>query len=87
MEENERTGEARISPCKANLFAGTETEYRLTITECYDLKIMLPQRIFKFQATVLWRKRAGAIDVEFSFDGPIAAFVRGVSRRNLKFLQ
>lgn len=29
VEENERTGEARISPCKANLFAGTETEYRL----------------------------------------------------------
>ena len=28
---------------------------------------------------MLWRKRAGAIDAEFSFDGPIAAFVRGVS--------
>lgn len=29
VEENERTGEARISPCKANLFACIETEYRL----------------------------------------------------------
>lgn len=27
--KNERTGEARISPCKANLFACIETEYRL----------------------------------------------------------
>lgn len=47
---------------------------------------MLPLRIFKFQATepVAEASRQNtilyAVDVEFDFDGPIAAFIRAVRR-------